>query len=104
MKTWLEHQHARRGGLALLYAFHAPFYQKFGFGRFEWMEELPVVPAEIPPSPLRRHVLRLDPTNDAAAIEALYARSIAGGTGPIERSLWWWSDLRAYRACGIAGR
>ncbi|MFN7974804.1 MAG: GNAT family N-acetyltransferase [Acidobacteriota bacterium] len=91
MKTWLDRLHARREGLALLYAFHAPFYQKFGFGRFEWMEELPVVPAEIPPSPKRRHVRILEREKDAGAMQRLYERATQDATGPIERTGWWWN-------------
>jgi predicted acetyltransferase len=85
----------RRAGapLALLYPFSVSFYRRFGYELCEWVDLLRVAPAQLPPSPLRRHVRRLDPAGDAAAVRALYQRCrAAGATGPFARDDYWWKE------------
>jgi len=89
----------RRAGvpLALLYPFSVSFYRRFGYELCEWVDLLRVAPAQLPASPLRRHVRRLDPGADAASVRALYDRCRStGATGPFVRDDYWWKE-RVFR-------
>ncbi len=89
----------RRAGvpLALLYPFSVAFYRRFGYELCEWVDLLRVAPAQLPPSPLRKHVRRFDPVRDDEAVRALYDRCRrAGATGPFARDHYWWTT-RVYK-------
>jgi predicted acetyltransferase len=96
--AWLRRMRRRGEALAALYPFHVSFYRKFGFGRCEWVELCAIEPRELPASPLRRRVRRLDRERDRAGLARAYEAWRAPRTGPLARSDWWWTARVLERA------
>jgi predicted acetyltransferase len=91
LMTGLHRQMKRRGeALSMLYAFRMSFYRKFGFGVVEWADHVRASPRRLPASPLRQNVRELVRPADQAAVEKLYERSRAQGTGGFVRKEAWW--------------
>jgi len=87
----LHRQMKKRGeALSMLYAFRMSFYRKFGYGVVEWADHVKVAPRRLPASPLRKNVRELDRLEDRDAVEKVYERSRAAGTGAFVREDAWW--------------
>jgi predicted acetyltransferase len=92
MREALRRIRKRGVPLALLYPFSVAFYRRFGYELCEWVELLRVSPAQLPGSPLRRHVRRFDPARDGAAVRVAYDKRRERATGPFVRSDYWWKE------------
>jgi len=91
LMTGLARQMKRRGeALSMLYPFRMSFYRKFGYGTVEWADHVRVHPGQLPASPLRRYVRRIERPADQPAIERLYERSRAQRSCALVRADAWW--------------
>jgi predicted acetyltransferase len=91
LRAALREMRAHGDGLSALYAFHAGFYRKLGWGSFEHVHQLAVAPANLPASDEARSVRRLK-LPDRAAVMALYERVAQQGHFALERNLAWWTQ------------
>ncbi len=95
LEEHVRRMRARREPLSLLYPFSVAFYQKHGWGLVEWVDSVRVAPRALPPSPLRRHVRRLDVANDVPAVRAVYDVVRDRSCGFLRRDDYWW-DKRVF--------
>ncbi len=95
MRELLAGMRKERVPLSLLYAFRLPFYRKLGYETAELWDHLRVAPRQLPASPLRRHIRRMDPVRDRRVVEVLYEGARAGTTGQLVRTPWWW-EMRVF--------
>lgn len=83
------HSARKRRAFSALHPFRESFYRKFGYALFEWAQVVTVAPGALPSSDGHGH-LRFARREDASKIARCYREWIAGRTGPLERTPFWW--------------
>ena len=98
MRAHLEAMRKRHEPLALLFPFSAPFYGKLGYGVVEWVDLVRATPRQLPDSPLRARVRKLDLSREQPDVERLYRAARDGSHGLLARDAWWWKERVLARA------
>jgi predicted acetyltransferase len=98
LRAQLEGMRRRREPLALLNPFSAPFYGKLGYGVVEWIELVRATPRQLPSSPLRAHVRKLELPGELPEVQRVYAAARAWSSGLLARDGWWWTERVLARA------
>lgn len=91
MRECLELARERGDVSSLLYPFSWRYYARFGYAPCESVELVSVPPSDLPASPLRRRVRRLDRPRDETGVRAVYQAWRRGRTGPFDRGDAWWA-------------
>ena len=98
LRAQLERMRRRREPLALLNPFSAPFYAKLGYGIVEWVDVVRAAPRQLPPSPLRAQVRKLELPRELGEVMRVYAAARAWSAGLVARDGWWWQERVLARA------
>jgi predicted N-acetyltransferase YhbS len=88
----------RREPLALLFPFSTGFYRKLGYGVVEWVDVVRASPRQLPDSPLRARVRKLDRDADLAEVQRVYQAARDPSHGLLARDAWWWQQRVLARA------
>lgn len=90
IRAALREMRARGDRFSALYAYRSSWYRGFGWGALEYVHQLAIAPAQLPPSDEAHRVRRMR-TPDRAAVVALYDRIARQGHFALARNDAWWS-------------
>jgi predicted acetyltransferase len=98
VRALLQRMRRRGEALSLLYPFSTSYYQGHGYGLVEWVDLLRVAPRQLPASPLRSKVRRLDLPRDLGELRRVYEAARTWSSGLLARDAWWWDARVTGRA------
>ncbi len=91
VRAALREMRARGDRFSALYAYRSSWYRGFGWGACEYVHQLAISPANLPPSDEARRVRRLR-LPERGAVQELYDRVARHGHFALARNEAWWTD------------